>query len=56
MADAKPSYQRRPDASQYATSYSQSDELEWLRQETKRLRELVVQLSKIAIKNAVDAK
>jgi len=30
--------------------------LELLREETKRLRELVVQLSKMAIKNAVNAK
>jgi hypothetical protein len=44
MADAKPSYQSQP------------DELELLRQETKRLRELVVELSKMAIKNAVNAK
>jgi hypothetical protein len=56
MADTKPSYQCPHDASKCAKSYSQSDELELLREETKRLRELVVQLSKIAIKNAVDAK
>jgi hypothetical protein len=54
MADAKPSYQWPHDASE--ESYSQPDELELLRQETKRLRELVVQLSKMAIKNAVNAK
>jgi hypothetical protein len=56
MADAKPSYQWPDDASEASKSYSQPDELELLRQETKRLRELVVQLSKKAIKNAVNAK
>ena len=55
MADAKPSCQWPDDASD-SKSYSQPDELELLRQETKRLRELVVQLSKMAIKNAVNAK
>jgi hypothetical protein len=56
MADAKPSYQWPHDASEASKSYSQPDELELLRQETKRLRELVVELSKMAIKNAVNAK
>jgi hypothetical protein len=56
MADAKPSYQWPHDASEASKSFSQSDELELLRQETKRLRELVVELSKMAIKNAVNAK
>jgi hypothetical protein len=56
MADAKPSYQWPDNASETSKSYSQPDELELLRQETKRLRELVVQLSKMAIKNAVNAK
>ncbi len=56
MADAKPSYQWPDNASEASKSYSQLDELELLRQETKRLRELVVQLSKMAIKNAVNAK
>jgi hypothetical protein len=56
MADAKPSYQWPDDASESSKSHSQRDELELLRQETKRLRELVVQLSKMAIKNAVNAK
>jgi len=56
MADAKPSYQWPDDAPDSSQSYSQPDELELLRQETKRLRELVVQLSKMAIKNAVNAK
>jgi hypothetical protein len=56
MADAKSSYQWRDDASECSESCSQPDELELLREETKRLRELVVQLSKMAIKNAVNAK
>ena len=56
MADAKPSYQWPDDASERSKSYSQSDELELLREETKRLKELVVQLSKMAIKSAVDTK
>jgi len=56
MADAKPSYQWPDDASERFKSCSRPDELELLREETKRLRELVVQLSKMAIKNAVNAK
>ncbi len=56
MADAKPSYQWPDDASESSKFDSQPDELELLRQETKRLRELVVHLSKMAIKNAVNAK
>jgi catabolite regulation protein CreA len=56
MADAKPSYQWPHDASEASKSCSQPDELELLHQETKRLRELVVELSKMAIKNAVNAK
>jgi hypothetical protein len=53
MADAKPSDQPREEASEYAKSGPQADELELLREETKRLRRLVVQLSKVAIRNAV---
>ncbi|HSV25150.1 MAG TPA: hypothetical protein VLJ17_19225 [Xanthobacteraceae bacterium] len=56
MADAKPSYQWPDSASQHSNSHSLSDELQLLREETKRLRELVIQLSKIAIKSAIDAK
>ncbi len=56
MADGKPSYQWPDDASECSKPHSQPDELELLRGETKRLRELVVQLSKMAIKNAVNAK
>jgi hypothetical protein len=58
MADAKPSYQWPDDASERSNNkpYSRPDELELLREETKWLRELVVQLSKMAIKNAVNAK
>ena len=56
MADRKPSYQWPDDASECSKSCPQPDELELLREETKRLRELVVQLSKKAIKNAVNAK
>jgi hypothetical protein len=55
MADAKPSYQWPGEGSE-CSSHSQPDELELLRAETKRLRELVVQLSKVAIKNAVNGK
>jgi hypothetical protein len=61
MADVKPSY-RWPDAasecskSQSSKSQSQPDELELLREETKRLRELVIALSKKAIKNAANTK
>ena len=54
MADAKQSYQWVDDASERSKSYS--DELESLREETKRLKQLVVQLSSIAIKNAVNKK
>ena len=56
MADAKPSYQGPDNASEGANSYSHSDELLSLRAETQRLRELVIQLSRLAIKNVVDAK
>jgi hypothetical protein len=56
MPDAKPSYQWPDDAPECSKSYSQPDELELLRAETKRLKELVVELSKMAIKNAVNAK
>ncbi len=56
MADARPSYQRPDDASECSKPYSQSNELELLREETKRLRELVVRVSKMAIKNAVNEK
>jgi hypothetical protein len=56
MADAKPSYRWPDGASECSKSYSKSDELELLREETKRLKELVVQLSKMAIKSAVDPK
>ena len=55
-ADAKPSDQQPDEASQYAKSRAQPDELELLREETKRLRRLVVQLSKVAIRNAVNTK
>jgi hypothetical protein len=56
MADAKPSHQWPDSASDCSKSYSQSDELQLLREETERLRQLVIQLSKIAIKNAINAK
>ena len=56
MADAKQSYQRQDSVSEGSRSYSQPDELEALREETERLRKLVVQLSKMAIRNAVNAK
>jgi hypothetical protein len=57
MTDAKPSYQRQDSVSDSSNAYSsQPDELEALRAETDRLRKLVVQLSKMAIKNAVNAK
>jgi len=56
MADAEPSSQWPEDASSSRPSSSAPDELESLRAETKRLRQLVVQLSKIAIRNAVNIK
>jgi hypothetical protein len=56
MADAKPSDQHREEASAYAKSGPQADELELLREETKWLRRLVIELSKVAIRNAVNAK
>jgi hypothetical protein len=56
MADAKPSHQWPDSVSECSKSYSQSDELQLLREETKRLRELVIQLSTMAIKNAVNTK
>jgi hypothetical protein len=54
MADAKPSSQWTNDA--LGGSKSDSDELKSLREEAKRLRQLVVQLSRIAIRNAVNMK
>jgi hypothetical protein len=56
MADPKPSYQWPDDASERSQAYSRPDELELLRAESKWLKELVVQLSKMAIRNAVSAK
>jgi hypothetical protein len=56
MADAKPSDRQPDEASECAKPCCQADELELLRQETKRLRRLVVQLSKVAIRNAVNGK
>jgi hypothetical protein len=57
MADARPSDQKPNEASQHSKSCSRpDDELELLREETKRLRRLVVQLSKVAIRNAINAK
>jgi hypothetical protein len=56
MADARPSDQKPNEASQHSKSRSRPDELELLREETKRLRWLVVQLSKVAIRNAINAK
>jgi hypothetical protein len=56
MADAKPSNQQPDEASQASKSRSQPDELDVLREETKRLRRLVVQLSKVVIRNAANAK
>jgi hypothetical protein len=55
MTDAKPSSQR-PEGG-FSSDYSPaSDELESLREEAKRLRQLVVRLSRIAIRNAVNMK
>jgi hypothetical protein len=56
MADAEPTSQWPEEASSSRPSSSLSDELESLRAETKRLRQLVVQLSRIAIRNAVSMK
>jgi hypothetical protein len=54
MADAKPS--SRWPGDDVGGSKSDSEELESLREEAKRLRTLVVQLSRIAIRNAVNMK
>ena len=54
MADAKPSSQWTNDA--LGGAKSDSDELQSLREEAKRLRQLVVQLSRIAIRNALNMK
>jgi hypothetical protein len=62
MADAKPSSQWPGDAlggsksGSKSGSMSESSELESLREEAKRLRQLVVQLSRIAIRNVVNMK
>jgi hypothetical protein len=55
MTDAGPSSQWPEDGSSPSSSPA-ADELESLREETKRLRQLVVQLSRIAIRNAVNMK
>jgi hypothetical protein len=54
MADAKSSSQWPGEAS--GSAKSQSGELESLREEAERLRQLVVQLSRIAIRNAMNMK
>jgi hypothetical protein len=54
MADAKPSSPWPGDA--LGGSKSDSGELEALREEAKRLRQLVIQLSRIAIRNAINMK
>jgi hypothetical protein len=54
MADARLSSSWASDAS--GSSKSDSGELEALREEAKRLRQLVIQLSRIAIRNAVNMK
>ena len=56
MADAKPSDRQPDEACESDKSCSKADELELLREETKRLRRLVVELSKVAIRNAVNTK
>jgi hypothetical protein len=57
MANAKPSSQwPEEEASSARSSSPASNELEALREETKRLRQLVVKLSRIAIRNAVNMK
>jgi hypothetical protein len=62
MADAKPSSQWPGDAlgdprpASASGPISASSELEALREEAKRLRQLVVQLSRIVIRNAVNMK
>jgi hypothetical protein len=55
MTDAKlPS--QWPEGGSASHSSPASDELESLREETKRLRQLVVHLSRIAIRNVVNMK
>ena len=58
MADTKPSAQWPSDALGGSGSgpMSAPGELEALREEAKRLRQLVVQLSRIAIRNAANMK
>jgi hypothetical protein len=56
MPSAEPSYQWPDGRSECSTCDARSDELQSLRIETKRLRELVVQLSKLAIRNVAEAK
>jgi hypothetical protein len=56
MADAELPSPWPQDASSACTSSSASDELESLREETRRLRQLVVQLTRIAIRNALNVK
>jgi hypothetical protein len=62
MADANPSSRWPGDAlggskiGSKSRSVSEASELESLREETRRLRQLVVQLSRIAIRNAVNMK
>jgi len=55
MADAEPS-PRWPNDDALEGARSGPGELEALREETRRLRQLVVQLSRIAIRNAVNMK
>ena len=54
MASAKLASRSLEDGSSPRSSPPAYDELEALREETKRLRQLVVQLSRIAIRNALD--
>jgi hypothetical protein len=60
MADAKRSSQGPGDilrgSKTGSGSRSEASELESLREEAKRLRQLVVQLSRIAIRNAANMK
>ncbi len=56
MADADPSF-RRPDGADDCAGFdSEAHELEQLREEVGHLRELVVALSKIVIKNVMASK
>jgi hypothetical protein len=56
MADAKLSSRWPQDGASARSRAAPSDELELLREETQELRELVIALSRIAIRHAINMK